>query len=193
MNNFPSNKKSERKSIVVIELKDNIFLKRIHPDLLLADDLIYKPSGLVLESLKIEDESEDYGAAEFTINNHSIKFRVGKITPTKAGQFVTFWKRIGKGPILPYDFNDSFDFLMVSARAENHFGQFVFPKAVLCENGIISSIEKEGKRAMRIYPPWDKANNSQAKKTQAWQLQYFIKFSEQDFNLARIRYLFDIS
>ena len=193
MSNFPSNKKSERKSIVDIELKDHIFSRRVHPDLLLAEELIYKPSGLVLENLKIEDEGVDYGAAEFTINNHSIKFRVGKITSTKVGQFVTFWKRIGKGPILPYDFNDSFDFLMVSARAENHFGQFVFPKAVLCENGIISSSEKEGKRAMRIYPPWDKADNSQAKQTQAWQLQYFIKFSEQDFNLARIRYLFDIS
>lgn len=177
---------------MVIELKDNVFSKMIHPDLLLTEDLIYKPSGLVFENLKIEDESVDYGAAEFTINNQSIKFRVGKITPTKVGQFVTFWKRLGKGPILPYDFNDSFDFLVVSARAENHFGQFIFPKAVLCKKGIISSSEKEGKRAMRIYPPWDKADNSQAKKTQTWQLQYFIKFSEHNFDYARIRYLFDI-
>lgn len=178
---------------MVIELKDNILSKRVHPDLLLTEDLIYKPSGLVLRNLKIEDESEDYGAAEFTINNHSIKFRVGKITPTKVGQFVTFWKRLGKGPILPYDFNDSFDFLVVSARTENHFGQFVFPKAVLCEKEIISSGEKEGKRAMRIYPPWDKADNSQAKRTQAWQLQYFIKFTDHNFDFARIRYLFDIA
>lgn len=147
---------------MVIEVKDNIFSKSVHPDLLLAEDIIYKPARLVLENLKIEDESENYGAAEFTINNHSIKFRVGKITPTKVGQFVTFWKRIGKGPIMPYEFTDSFDFLVVSVRAENHFGQFVFPKAVLHEKGIISSNEKEGKRAMRIYPPWDKADNSQA-------------------------------
>jgi hypothetical protein len=178
---------------VVIELKDNILSKRVHSDLLLAEDLIYKPSGLILENLKIENESKDYGAAEFTLNNHSIKFRVGKITPTKIGQFVTFWKRIGKGPILPYDFNDSFDFLVVSVRAENHFGQFVFPKAVLCEKGIISSSEKEGKRAMRIYPPWDKADNSQAKRTQAWQLKYFIKFSVDNFDFLRMRYLLDIA
>jgi hypothetical protein len=70
---------------VVIELKDNILSKRVHPDLLLAD-LVYKPARLILENLKIEDESEDYGAAEFTLNNYSIKFRVGKITPTKVGQ-----------------------------------------------------------------------------------------------------------
>jgi hypothetical protein len=46
---------------------------------------------------------------------------------------------------------------------------------------------------MRIYPPWDKADNSQAKKTQAWQLQYFIKFSEDIFDFSRMRCLFDIA
>jgi len=175
------------------EQKKTIPSKKVHPDLLLAKDLIYKPSGLVFENLKIEDESEDYGAAEFTINHHSIKFRVGKITPTKVGQFVTFWKRKGKGPILPYELTDSFDFLVVGVRAENHFGQFVFPKAVLCEKGIVSCNGNEGKRAMRIYPPWDKADNSQAKKTQAWQLQYFIKLSENIIDFSSVRGLFDIA
>lgn len=176
---------------MVIELKDSVLAKRGHPDLLIANDFVYKPSGLVLENLNIEDESEDYGAAEFTLNKHSVKFRVGKITPTKIGQFVTFWKRNGKGPILPYDLNDSFDFLVVSARSENHFGQFIFPKSVLNEKGIVSSMDKEGKRAMRIYPPWNKADNSQAKRTQAWQLQCFIDFAENNFDSERIRCLFD--
>lgn len=178
---------------MVIEPNSKHLSKTFHPDLLLAEDLIYKPSGLILQNLKAEDESADYGASEFTIKNHSVKFRVGKITPTKVGQFVTFWKRIGEGSILPYEFTDSFDFLVVSVRAENHFGQFVFPKAVLCEKVIVSCNGKEGKRAMRIYPPWDKADNSQAKKTQAWQLQYFIKFSEDIFDFSRMRCLFDIA
>ena len=176
---------------MVIELKEDVLSKNVHPDLLSAEELIYKPSGLILQNVKIEDESEDYGAAEFSINHYSVKFRAGKITPTKIGQFVTFWKRLGKGPILPYDFNDSFDFLVVSVRAKNHFGQFIFPKVVLCEKGIVSCNGKEGKRAMRIYPPWDRAENSQAKKTQAWQLQYFIKFSEDIFDSSRMKYLFD--
>lgn len=174
---------------MVIELKVTHPSSMVHPDLLLAEELVYKPSGLIFQNLKAEDESADYGASEFTINNLSIKFRVGKITPTKVGQFVTFWKRIGKGPILPYEFNDSFDFLVISVRAGNHLGQFVFPKTVLCEKGIVSCNEKEGKRAMRVYPPWDKAENSQAKKTQAWQLEYFIKFSEDNFDLSRMIYL----
>jgi hypothetical protein len=178
---------------VVIEPNSKHLSKTFPPDLLLAEDLIYTPSGLILQNLKAENESADYGASEFTIKNHSVKFRVGKITPTKVGQFVTFWKRTGKGPIMPYEFTDSFDFLVVSVRAENHFGQFVFPKVVLCEKGIVSCNGKEGKRAMRIYPPWDKADNSQAKKTQAWQLQYFIKFSEDIFDFSRMRCLFDIA
>lgn len=176
---------------MIVEPKGKHPSKMIHPDLLLAEDFIYKPAGLVLQNLKIEDESADYGASEFTIENRSIKFRVGKITPTKIGQFVTFWKRIDRGPILPYDFNDAFDFLVVNVRSENDFGQFIFPKAVICEKGIVSCNGKEGKRAMRVYPPWDKADNSQAKKTQAWQLQYFIKFSEHGFDFARMRHLFD--
>lgn len=167
-------------------------IKTLHPDLLLAEQLVYKPCGLVIRNLKAEDESADYGAAEFTIDNRRIKFRVGKITPTKVGQFVTFWKRIDKGPIAPYDFNDPFDLLVVCVRAENHFGQFVFPKMALCEKGIVSTDQKEGKRAMRIYPPWDKTNNSQARKTQHWQLEYFVETSEQlPFDFARVQYLFE--
>ena len=152
-------------------------LNKIHPDLLLAESLIYKPSGLILQSLKIENESVDYGASEFTIKNRFIKFRVGRVTPTKVGQFVTFWKRGDKGPIIPYEDKDFFNFLIVSVRAENHFGHFIFPKAIICEKGIVTSSKKEGKRALRVYPPWDKTKNSQAKKTQAWQLKYFINFS----------------
>ncbi len=192
MSNFLSNKKNGKKNIVVIELKGKGPSKMVHPDLLLAEKF-YKPSGLVLQNLKTEDESADYGASEFRIKNQSIKFRVGKITPTKVGQFVTFWKRLGMGPILPYDSNDSIDFLVVSVRNEKYFGHFIFPKTILCEKGIISFNGREGKRAMRIYPPWDKVDNSQAKKTQAWQLKYFIDFSENvNSDFERIRRLFEV-
>lgn len=173
-----------------IETNPNLQSNKVHPDLLLAYDLVYKPAKLSLKNLKIEDESEGYGAAEFMLGDRFIKFRVGKITPTKVGQFVTFWKRVGKEPIAPYNENDSFDFLVVSARSNDHFGQFIFPKSVLIEKGIVSTKEKEGKRAIRIYPPWDKADNSQAKKTQKWQLGYFITFSGDDLDYLHIRSLF---
>jgi hypothetical protein len=34
---------------------------------------------------------------------------------------------------------------------------------------------KGGKRAIRVYPPWDKAESRQAEKTQKWQLEYFVE------------------
>lgn len=147
----------------------------IHPDLIAAQKFAYEPSALKSSKLIKEAESEEYGAFEFEMNNRFIKFRVAKITPTKIGQFVTLWKRIEMGPILPYDLKDPVDLFVVSVRNSEHFGQFVFPKTILCEKGIVSKEGKGGKRAMRVYPPWDITDNGQAKKTQAWQHIYFFE------------------
>jgi hypothetical protein len=146
----------------------------IHADFFEAQKTVYEPCGFVCNHVMKEVESEEYGACEFEMNNLRIKFRVGKITPTKIGQFVTLWKRIGNGPIMPHDLSDPFDFFVVSVRCEDYFGQFIFPKAVLHKHGVVSKASKGGKRAIRVYPPWDKAQNSQAKKTQSWQLNYFL-------------------
>lgn len=150
-------------------------MKKYNADLLEAQKLAYEPSGLLCTEFELEAESQEYGACAFKLNGKSIRFRVAKITPTKVGQFVTFWKRVGSGPIMPYDMADKFDFLVVSVRTADHFGQFIFPKSVLCQKGFVSVEGKGGKRAMRVYPPWDIADNSQAKKTQAWQLMYFVE------------------
>lgn len=147
-------------------------------DLEIAQKQVYAPNGLVLEHLVCAAESQEYGACTFELNHDLIHFRIAKITPTKEGLFVTFWKRLEKGPIMPYSDEDPFDFLVVSVRKENRLGQFVFPKAILKEKGILSQQGKGGKRALRVYPPWDKNLNAQAKKTQAWQQQYFIEISE---------------
>lgn len=165
------------------------FSDNIHPDLFAAQKLAYEPSGLICKNVVKEKESEEYGACTFELNNHHILFRVGKITPTKIGQFVTLWKRIGNGPIIPYDMADPVDLFVVSVRDAQHFGQFVFPKTVLHEKGVISKNGKGGKRAMRIYPPWDMPDNQQAKKTQAWQRIYFFEIG-QNSDIARIRKLF---
>lgn len=126
----------------------------------------------------IEPECAEYGACQFMLNDLSVRFRVSKITPTKVGQFVTLWKRNGGGPIQPFDSSDSLDLVIISSRNEEQFGQFIFPRSVLCEQGILSHNGKEGKRAIRVYPPWDKAINKQAQKTQKWQLNYFLNTSD---------------
>lgn len=153
----------------------NSFSKVLHPDLALAQKLAYEPSGLIINNFTAETESEEYAASEFKMNHREIKFRAAKITPTKIGQFVTLWKRIGNGPIQPFDLEDPIDLFVISVRTPLHFGQFVFPKSVLHEKGILANGDKEGKRAIRVYPPWDVADNKQAINTQKWQLLYFFE------------------
>ena len=126
------------------------------------------------ENLLFEKESKDYNAAQFRVNNHRILFRTAKITPKKIGQFVTLWKRSNNGPIQPFDMTDPFDFIVVEIISDRGKGYFIFPKNILCEKAIFSTNNKEGKRAMRVYAPWDKTDNAQAKKTQAWQIKYFF-------------------
>ncbi|MEC0126550.1 MepB family protein [Paenibacillus pabuli] len=52
-----------------------------------------------------------------------------------------------------------------------YIGHFVFPKHVLLQRDIISDQGKGGKRAIRVYPPWDKPTSKQALNTQQWQLE----------------------
>jgi hypothetical protein len=158
--------------------RKKIMLKKsviIPDDLLAAQKLVYEPNRFIIKNLVIEKESHEYGGSSFEMNEKTIKFRTAKITPTKTGQFVTFWKRIGCGPIMPYDMSDSFDLLIISVRDAKHFGQFIFPKSVLLHKGLLSHDGKGGKRAMRVYPPWDKATSQQAKETQDWQVAYFFE------------------
>lgn len=168
----------------------NNFSDIVHPDLITAQKLVYEPNGLDCKVVEIDIESKEYGACTLQINNLRAKFRVGKITPTKIGQFVTLWKRIGKGPIQPYDITDPVDLFIVSVRNNQHFGQFIFPKEVLYEKGVLSKNEQGGKRAMRIYPPWDQPDNSQAQKSQHWQLNYFFEIGAQGTDRDRIQKLF---
>jgi len=63
----------------------------------------------------------------------------------------------------------------ISTRSGSHFGQFVFPKHVLLQRDIVSDQGKGGKRAIRVYPPWDKPTSKQALKTQQWQLEHFLE------------------
>ena len=126
----------------------------------------------VLEILK-DKESQEYEAQIFKTNTNIIYYRKAKITPTKNGQFVTFWKRNTAGIIEPFHEDDSFDFLIIKVQKNNDFSVFVFPKIILKEKGIISTKNKEGKRALRVYPIWDKPESKQAEKSQNWQLKFF--------------------
>jgi hypothetical protein len=142
----------------------------------LADAIkeVYETCSLSITDFEAEPESQEYKACRFRVNGRSIIYRNAKITPKKVGQFVTFWKRNEKGITTPFSETDAFEYYTVNVRMENRFGQFVFPKAVLIQKGIVSTDKKDGKRGFRVYPPWDAVTNKQAALTQQWQLAYFL-------------------
>ena len=147
-------------------------------DLQLAEKLLYNECGFQLQNLIWNSENANYAACSFELNTYKIQFRVANITPTKIGQFVAIWKRNKEGITAPFDVADLLDFMIISVRDSENFGQFIFPKSVLIAKGIVSQNEKGGKRGIRVYAPWDKPENKQAIKTQAWQVNYFVEIRE---------------
>ncbi|WP_410520654.1 MepB family protein [Candidatus Tisiphia endosymbiont of Dioctria rufipes] len=164
----------------------------IHSELITSRYLIYNPCQFICSEPVMESESIAYGAYMFKLNSMNVRFRVAKITPTKIGQFVTLWKRIGNGSIQPYDIADSIDLFIVATRKGDKFGQFIFSQSVLYKYDIVSHNNQGGKRAIRVYPPWDIVINKLAKKTQAWQLEYFLAIPRnKPINYARTQVLYN--
>jgi len=165
----------------------------LHEDLLAVKKQVFDRCLFECSSPIPEEQNAEYGAYRFNMSGRAIRFRVAKITPTKIGQFVTLWERIENAPIQPYDVAEPIDYYVISTRSEHHFGQFIFPKEVLYKHDILASNGTGGKRAIRVYPEWDKPISRQAQKTQLWQLQYFVNIPLDDtpLDLERIRKLYN--
>lgn len=138
------------------------------------ENVLLKKSQLKITNLVEDLECGDYLGYNFNIKDFIIKFRKAKITPKKVGLFVSLWKRNHQGETSPFHEQDSFDLYLIFVEEDLNVGCFVFTKDALIANGILSTSEKEGKRGFRLYPSWCITENKQAKKTQIWQLHYFI-------------------
>ncbi|WP_288880474.1 MepB family protein [Pedobacter panaciterrae] len=147
--------------------------KIFHEDFYGTGKELYAKYGIELRALS-ERESTDYGACNFKLPGKTIEFRVSKVTPKKVGQFVAIWKRNEQGLTQPFEETDQIDFMVISSKTQHNFGLFVFPKSILIAQGVITSKKNDGKRGIRVYPPWDKPTNKQAQKSQSWQIKYFI-------------------
>ena len=169
--------------------------ENIPKDLIFIQEILFDICNFEISQPVLEAESSEYGACTFVLNNLNILFRTAKITPTKTGQFVTLWKRTKQGPIQPFDSTDPIDLFIISTRKDDHFGLFIFPKLILIIKEIVSD-KKEGKRAIRVYPPWDITTSKQAQKTQKWQLDYFIEIPQNpkgDLNQVKLHSLLMIN
>lgn len=146
----------------------------IQSDTLILKELVYDKCGFELTDFVQNLESKNYFACSYELNGMKIQQRVSKITPTKIGQFVSIWKRNKNGITEPFSVLDEIDFIIILSKKGTNFGQFIFPKSVLVEKGIITANNKVGKRAIRVYTPWDYPTNKQAIKIANWQSNYFF-------------------
>lgn len=151
-------------------LASNLFFRSLKS----VQEKVLEPCGISCTEVLPEHEGKAYGAGTLAINQMQVRYRVAKITPTKIGQFVAIWKRDSKGLAAPFDVADNFDFLIINCVDRLEVGLFIFPKQILLQSDIISGVNRKGKRGIRVYPFWDKTENKQAQKTQAWQLDYFL-------------------
>ncbi|MFG2990423.1 MepB family protein [Streptomyces sp. NPDC048257] len=169
----------------------------VHADLVAAKALVYDPCGFTCSQPVPEAEGAEYAAHTFTLDGLAVRFRSARTTPTKAGQFVTVWKRSPAGPIAPFDAADPVDLFVIGTRDGQRFGQFVLPLEALRRHGVVSTDGSGGKRAFRIYPPWVTTTNRQAGAAQAWQLEHFLRLDgggdgngDGPVDLARARELY---
>ena len=143
--------------------------------------------GIAAADVVPDPESAGYRAHTLSLGGRRAVFRAARTTPTKAGQFVTLWRRSPAGPIRPFDTSDGVALFVIQAGTGAGLGQFVFPLAVLARHGVVSGSGVRGKRAMRVYPPSVETASAQARRTQAWQCGWFLPT---DAPPARARELF---
>lgn len=143
---------------------------------------VLKEAGLpLLKNIHYELQNAEYEGFTAKIANLSIRSRKAKETPKKAGFFVVFWEKDDQGSNQAYSIDGHPDKLIIHISEEEYSGQFIFPKKLLQEKGVLKTDTSSGKMAMRVYPNWCKELNETAQKTKNWQVPYFIDFSAKNY------------
>ena len=157
----------------------NKTMNKFNKTLAYVNELLYEPNNLTIKNIQEETQNSDYGAGIFQLNSKSVRFRVAKITPTKIGQFVSFWEKDEANKNQAFSYDNATDLLVINTFNENgDLGQFVFPKEILLQQNILRTSNTKGKMAIRVYPSWDTPTSKQAIATQEWQLPYFCYMSD---------------
>ncbi|PGP28029.1 mep operon protein MepB [Bacillus thuringiensis] len=158
--------------------KGGVFLNNFNDTIRDLNNIVYKPNNLMITNLKEEKQNAEYAGCLFHLNNKTIRFRKSKVTPNKIGQFVSFWEKDENMRNRAFSYEAAPDLLVITCIADNKLGQFIFPKEILLKEKILRTQSQTGKMAMRIYPVWDTTVSNQAKRSQTWQLHYFVDLSD---------------
>ena len=99
------------------------------------------------------------------------------IAPAKLGDAVNLCASVN------YNHNTSME---VGVRVES--------ENVLSDKNVFSTKGMGGKRAIRVYPPWESNLNRQAQKTQEWQTKYFLDMTlTTNIDYERCRKLYSLT
>lgn len=126
-----------------------------------------------LASLVCKEQQSDYESAHVEINGERWHIRTARVTPTKPGAFVAFWRRALSGSTEPFSDDSDFAGLLVFVVDGAKFGVFRFTREHLQSRGITSAHSAPGKRGFRVYPSWCESLNPQATRTQRAQAAAF--------------------
>lgn len=137
----------------------------------------YVTLGFSVDLMRLESQNEEYEGRCFVLEGKSVRYRTAKTTPKKVGQFVAIWKKNAENKNEAFKAEESPDYLIITVYDHYQWGQFIFPKEVLIKQKIYQTVNNKGKMAMRLYPDWVTELNPTAKKTQAWQKEYFINLT----------------
>lgn len=142
-------------------------------------DMVSTEFNFSINQFELEVCNHEYEAFNFNINNNSFKSRLAKKTPKKAGYFVTLWLKNELEKNRPYNYDEMKDKLIINVLDGDNKGQFIFPKELLADKGVLRIGKEKGKMAFRIYPSWETNLNKAAIKTQKWQAPYFLDLSKE--------------
>jgi hypothetical protein len=183
-------------------------------DLLLSK--AFFPAGYeITKSLELDEipESSKYEGLVFSINDKSIVFRKGNVTPDRPGAFLAIWKRPfsdKENKPIPLQ-SDDLDYLFVQVEEHSNItstdksintlksGMFIFPVSLLVKKGVVSSETSKGKTGFRVFPPWSqdrgvvgtKVFSESGKKTQRWQLPYFVEINDGSIDSRQLNKILD--
>lgn len=181
----------------------------------------FVPAGhQITKNIEIDStpESSKYNAVTFSLDDQSVIFRKGKVTADRPGAFLTVWQRPASintiistdNKPIPFQ-HKQLDYLFVQVEEHSNStsieksiktsksGMFIFPVSLLVKKGIVSSQTSKGKMGFRVFPPWSqdrgvtgtKIFSASGKKTQRWQLPYFVEIIDDSIDSQQLNKIFD--